>query len=65
MSENHQDTPGADGGGSPVEGRRQTTVFYLAFAVMLVAALAVLPAVADTHRLSGMWITFCAAIGLD
>lgn len=58
MSERH-DEDGEAG------GRRMTAVFYLAFAVMLTAAVAVLPAVADTHRLSGMWITFCAAIGFD
>ena len=46
-------------------GRRMTTVFYLAFAVMLTAALAVLPMVAETYRLSGLWITFCAAIGIN
>ena len=46
-------------------GRRLTAVFYLAFAVMLAAALAVLPLVADTYRLSGLWITFCAAIGIS
>ncbi|WPZ34819.1 hypothetical protein T8K17_01475 [Thalassobaculum sp. OXR-137] len=46
-------------------GRRMTTVFYLAFAVMLTAALAVLPMVADTYRLSGLWVTFCAAIGIN
>ena len=46
-------------------GRRLTAVFYLAFAVMLTAALAVLPMVADTYRLSGLWITFCAAIGIN
>ena len=49
---------------SDAGGRRLTTVFYLAFAVMLTAALAVLPLVADTYRLSGLWITFCAAIGI-
>lgn len=46
-------------------GRRLTTIFYLAFAVMLTAALAVLPLVADTYRLSGLWVTFCAAIGIN
>ena len=46
-------------------GRRMTAVFYLAFAVMLTAALAVLPMVADTYRLSGLWVTFCAAIGIN
>ena len=63
MTERH-DIDG-EGGGSDGGGRRLTTVFYLVFAVMLTAALAVLPIVADTHRLSGMWITFCAAIGFD
>ncbi|MEQ8584757.1 MAG: hypothetical protein RLO01_07105 [Thalassobaculaceae bacterium] len=47
------------------DGRRLTVVFYLAFAVMVAAAAAILPLVADTHRLSGLWITLCAAIGLD
>lgn len=46
-------------------GRRLTTIFYLAFAVMLTGALAVLPLVADTYRLSGLWVTFCAAIGIN
>jgi hypothetical protein len=46
-------------------GRRLTTVFYLTFAVMLTGALAVLPLVADTYRLSGLWMTFCAAIGIN
>jgi hypothetical protein len=46
-------------------GRRVTVVFYLAFALMLSVTVAVLPIVADTHRLSGAWITFCAAIGID
>jgi hypothetical protein len=46
-------------------GRRLTTVFYLAFAVMLTAAIAVLPMVVDTYRLSGLWVTFCAAIGIN
>ena len=54
-----------DGPETDEGGRRLTMVFYLAFAVMLAAALAVLPLVADTYRLSGLWITFCAAIGLD
>jgi hypothetical protein len=40
-------------------------VFYLTFAVMLTGALAVLPLVADTYRLSGLWMTFCAAIGIN
>lgn len=54
-----------DGLGGADGGRRLTVVFYLTFAVMVTAALAILPMVADTHRLSGLWITLCAAIGLD
>lgn len=54
-----------DGLGGVDGGRRLTVVFYLTFAVMVTAALAILPMVADTHRLSGLWITLCAAIGLD
>ncbi|MFX4223999.1 MAG: hypothetical protein ACMVO3_25390 [Thalassobaculum sp.] len=54
-----------DGLGGEDGGRRLTVVFYLTFAVMVTAALAILPMVADTHRLSGLWITLCAAIGLD
>ncbi|MDF1791945.1 MAG: hypothetical protein P1U88_08545 [Thalassobaculaceae bacterium] len=58
MTERHDDQ-------GSTSDRRLTAVFYLTFAVMLTAALAVLPLVADTYRLSGMWITFCAAIGID
>lgn len=54
-----------DGFGGQDGGLRLTVVFYLTFAVMVTAALAILPLVADTHRLSGLWITLCAAIGLD
>lgn len=54
-----------DGLGGEDGGRRLTVVLYLTFAVMVTAALAILPMVADTHRLSGLWITLCAAIGLD
>ena len=45
------------------QGRRFDVVLYLTFGVMLAAGMAILPIVADTHRLSGLWITFCAAIG--
>lgn len=50
--------------GDGIGGRRLTVVLYLTFAVMLTAALAVLPMAADAHRLSGLWITLCAAIGI-
>ena len=44
---------------------RLSVVFYLAFAAMMVAAVAILPIVADAHRLSAMWVTFCAAFGFN
>lgn len=67
MTEESDHPLNARGGSSDdaSDGRRLTVVFYLAFAVMVAAAVAILPMVADTHRLSGLWITLCAAIGLD
>lgn len=63
-SDHPLNAPG-DGPDDAPDGRRLTVVFYLAFAVMVAAAAAILPMVADTHRLSGLWITLCAAVGLD
>jgi hypothetical protein len=48
----------------PQSGRRLSVVIYLAFAAMVSVAVAILPIVADAHRVSGLWVTFCAAIGL-
>ncbi len=56
--EQRSDSDGDDQGG------RLDVVLYLTFAVMLAAGAAILPLVADTHRLSSLWITLCAAIGL-
>lgn len=46
-------------------GRCLDTVLYLSFALLMVGAVAVFPLVVDAHRLSGLWITFCAAIGIN
>lgn len=46
-------------------GKRLEAVVYLSFALLMVGAVAVFPLVVDAHRLSGLWITFCAAIGIN
>ncbi|NQW09120.1 MAG: hypothetical protein HQ481_04465 [Alphaproteobacteria bacterium] len=46
-------------------GRRLDVVVYLSFALLIVGAVAVFPLVVDAHRLSGLWISFCAAIGIN
>lgn len=46
-------------------GRRLDVVVALLFAVMIVAGTAMFPLSVASNRLSGLWVTLCASLGLD
>lgn len=45
--------------------RRLSVIMMLTFGLFMTAAVAIFPLVTDAHRLSGIWISICAAVGLD
>lgn len=52
---------GSEGRG---RGRRMDWIFVLLFALMLAVGLAVFPLSVAANRLSGLWITLCASLGI-
>ena len=53
-----------DGRRSSGRDRRLDLVLVLAFAVMLAVGAAVFPLSVAANKLSGLWITLCASLGI-
>ena len=45
--------------------RRLSVIMMLTFGLLMTVAIAIFPLVTEAHRLSGIWISICAAVGLD
>ncbi|GHD53063.1 hypothetical protein GCM10017083_29290 [Thalassobaculum fulvum] len=45
--------------------RRLDAVIVLLFGVMILGGLAVFPLSVTANKLSGLWITLCASLGID
>lgn len=52
-------------GDRPRRDRRLDVVMVLLFGLMLTGGLALFPASVASNRLSGLWITLCASLGID
>jgi len=57
--------PAGQGRGVVRRDRRLDAVIALLFVVMIAAGLALFPVSVATNKLSGLWITLCASIGID
>lgn len=49
----------------PRRDRRLDVVVVLLFGLMITAGLALFPVSVASNKLSGLWITLCASIGLN
>ncbi len=52
-------------GERPRRDRRLDAVIALLFGLMVAGGLAVFPVSVAANKLSGLWITLCASIGID
>jgi len=49
----------------PRRNRRLDAVIVLLFGLMILGGLAVFPLSVTANKLSGLWITLCASLGID